>query len=211
MTEAVVQAIKMGNVKQFEQVFKEFYGLLCYEARGYMKTNYLVEEIVCDVFTRLWLNRENLEIQSSLRDYLIKSVHNNCIDYYRHQKVQEKVMKQIDTEQKNQLTLLDLGEDPADYILTEELEIKIHKAIDSLPEQYKRTFKLSRFGQLTYEQVATEMGISVNSVKTNIKKALAILRKELKGHAPFWLTFLKTGKFSLNPFIFFLFSFTLLS
>jgi RNA polymerase sigma-70 factor (ECF subfamily) len=185
VTESVVQEIKMGNVKRFEKIFKEFYGLLCYEARGYMKTNYLVDEIVCDVFTRLWLNREKLEIQSSLRDYLIKSVHNKCIDYFRHQKVQEKAEKQLDMDKKHQSTLLDLGEDPEDYLVTEELENKINKAIDSLPEQYKRTFKLSRFGELTYEQVAAEMNISVNSVKTNMKKALAILRNELKGYAPF--------------------------
>ncbi len=152
--------------------------MLVFEARGYLiNSQDLAEEIVCDIFTRIWLNRENLNIKTSIREYLVKSVHNNCIDYYRQLKRQEKYIEAENVETFH--SLLDLGESPLDYILTKELEEKINSVIEELPPQYKKCFKLSRYQDLTYEEIARKMKISVNSVKTNIKNALAIIRKEL--------------------------------
>ena len=66
-----------------------------------------------------------------------------------------------------------------EYTITKELQESLNNAIESLPERYQQAFKLSRFHDLTYEEIAKEMGISVNGVKINIKKALAHLRKKL--------------------------------
>ncbi|HEY4788753.1 MAG TPA: RNA polymerase sigma-70 factor [Bacteroidales bacterium] len=177
--EAIIRELKAGNEREFEQVFKKYYPMLYYEARGYTGSYDLAEDIVCDVFTRIWQNRERLFVNTSLREYLIKSVHNSAIDYYRHKKAQDKLKSGVE-ETHQAFTLEDLGETPLDYILTLELEDRIKRAIDKLPEQYKRTFLLSRLNDLTYEEIAKEMGISVNSVKTNIKNALAKLREQLK-------------------------------
>ena len=177
--EEIIKELKKGNREAFEQIFREYYKLLCLEAKGYIHADHLVEEIVCDVFTKIWLNREKLSIQTSLKKYLIRSVHNNCIDYYRHQKFQDKEEKNINSPTEG-YTLADLGENPLDYMITQEMENQILEAIESLPEQYKKTFKLSRFKDLTYGEIATEMGVSVNTVKTNIKNALAKLREILK-------------------------------
>jgi RNA polymerase sigma-70 factor, ECF subfamily len=175
----IMYGLKSGNRKIFEQVFRKYYSLLCFEARGYIKSNDLAEEIVCDIFTRVWQNRETLDIRVSLRDYLVKAVHNNCIDYYRQLKRQDNIKTSLETTGQTLYTLVDLGETPLDYILTRELEERIQNVIESLPPQYKKAFKLSRFNDLTYDEIAIEMQISVNSVKTNIKNALAFLRKEL--------------------------------
>jgi RNA polymerase sigma-70 factor (ECF subfamily) len=177
--EVIIRELKADNRKVFEQVFKKYYPMLYYEARGYTRSNYLAEEVVCDVLTRIWQNREKLFINTSLRDYLIKSVHNSCIDYYRQQKTQEKLKSGLEETYRSNYLLEDLGENPLDYILTLELEEHIQKAIDALPAQYKKAFQLSRFNDLTYEEIAVEMGISVNSVKTNIKNALSKLRDQL--------------------------------
>lgn len=179
--EDLVLKLKEGSRETFEFIFKKYYSLLCYEARSFIKSEDLTEEIVCDVFTRIWVNRETVSIKTSLRDYLVKAVHNNCIDYYRQLKRQKSFIANSEESDTKLNTLLDLGEDPLDYILTKELEDKILKLIDTLPPQYQRTFKLSRFSDKTYEEIADEMQISVNSVKTNIKNALALLRKELSG------------------------------
>jgi RNA polymerase sigma-70 factor, ECF subfamily len=178
-TDDIIHGLKSGNRKIFEKVFKKYYTLLCFEARGYIKSDDLIEEIVCDVFTRVWQNRETLVIKTSLRDYLIKAVHNKSIDYYRQLKRQETFKASMEEKGQSLYTLMDLGETPLDYILTQELEERIHAVIESLPPQYKRAFKLSRNNELSYEEIATEMQISVNSVKTNIKNALAFLRIEL--------------------------------
>lgn len=177
----LITELQSGNRKVFEHIFRQYYHLLCFEARGYMRADHLIEEIVCDVFTRLWINRESIVITSSLREYLIKSVHNNCIDYYRHQKVRDRLKSEIEDTQILYSTLVDLNEDPLEFIVTSELEERIKNAIEELPEQYKKAFKLSRFNDLSYKEIAAEMDISVNSVKTNIKNALAALRIKLTG------------------------------
>lgn len=176
----IIHEIVMGNRKVFEQVFKEYFPLLIYEARGYIYSYDLADEIVCDVFTRIWVNREKLEIKTSLRDYLIKAVHNTSIDYYRQLKRKETLFSDSDKAEQAKYTLKDLNQSPLDYMLTKELEEKINHAIAALPPQYRRTFILSRFKGLSYENIAREMNLSVNTVKTNIKNALSILRNELK-------------------------------
>ena len=193
-----IKELIAGNEKEFDLIFKKYYKLLCYVARGYFKNNYLVEEIVCDVFTKVWQKRNELPATTSLREYLIKSVHNNCIDYYRMQKVQDKLKQDVDENQKKSYALIDIGQNPLEYAIANELEKKINEAIEALPDRYKEAFKLSRFKNLSYEEISVEMGISVNGVKMNIKKALEHLRKKL---APNLLALLLGINFSLINFI----------
>lgn len=177
--------IKAGDQHAFDIIFKLYYKLLCREARGFFRNDYLVEEIVCDVFVKLWNNRRELEITGSVKDYLVKAVYNNCINYYRAQKVQDKLKSEIDQQQKKMYSLMDLGQDPLEYIITSELEEKVTEAIESLPPRYKEAFKLSRYHNLKYDEIACEMGISVNGVKVNIKKALEQLREKLQAYLKF--------------------------
>jgi RNA polymerase sigma-70 factor, ECF subfamily len=186
----IVRELKAGNITVFEQIFKKYYTTLCFEARGYIGAKHLVEEIVCDVFTKIWLNRETIQIKTSLREYLIKAIHNNCIDYYRHLKSQDKLKQGFGEKQEEWVTLYSIGENPLDYIITQELEDHIADAIETLPDQYKKTFKLSRFSDLSYDEIAVEMGISVNTVKTNIKNALSKLRVTLSEFLPMLFLFL---------------------
>jgi RNA polymerase sigma-70 factor (ECF subfamily) len=181
----LVKELKDGNQNAFDTIFKSFYKLLCREARGFFRNDHVVEEIVCDVFLKLWNNRSQLTITDSLRDYLVKAVYNNCINYYRAQKVQERLKSEVDEQQKRRYALMDLGQDPLEYIITNELEEKVKEAIESLPPRYKEAFKLSRYNDLKYEEIAREMGISVNGVKINIKKALEHLREKLDVYLKF--------------------------
>jgi len=183
----LISKLIAGNQNAFDTIFKKYYKLLCFEARGYFKNNYLAEEIVSDVFTKIWQNRNHLEISTSLREYLIKAVHNNCINYYRMQKVQQRLKQEVDENQKRAYALIDIGQNPLEYTIINELENRLSEAIEALPERYKQAFKLSRFSDLTYEEIAVEMGISINGVKMNIKKALEHLRKKL---AEYLVTFI---------------------
>lgn len=175
----LIRELQAGKETAFDAIFKKYYSLLCIEARGYFKNHFLIEEIVCDVFTKFWQNRNSLKITSSLREYLIKAVHNNCINYYRSQKVQEKLKQDVDENQKKEFALIDLGQNPLEYTLMNELQTHISKAISELPVRYRQAFELSRFENMTYEEIAREMGISVDGVKMNIKKALGHLREKL--------------------------------
>lgn len=178
----LIQALKSGKQHAFDIIFKKYYTFLCIEARGYFKNPYLVEEIVCDVFTKLWQNRNSLDIEQSLREYLLKAVHNNCINYYRRQKVQEKLKQEVDENQKKAYSLIDIGQNPLEYTIMNEFEKYVNDAIESLPPRYKQAFKLSRFNNMTYQEIALEMGISVDGVKMNMKKALESLREKLSDY-----------------------------
>lgn len=81
-------------------------------------------------------------------------------------------------------TLFYLGESPLDYVISKELMERINQAVSDLPTQYRRVFELNRYQNLSYNEIAVEMGVSVNTVKLYQKKALARLRQELKDYAP---------------------------
>lgn len=178
----LILALRNGDQNAFDAIFKKYYKLLCIEAKAYFRNHFLVEEIVCDVFTKIWQKRAELTFNSSLREYLVQSVRNNCINYYRMQKVQEKLKQEVDEHQKRAFSLVDIGENPLDYIISAELEKSIHDAVESLPERYKQAFKLSRYHDLSYKEIAIEMGITVDGVKMNIKKALEQLREKLSNY-----------------------------
>jgi RNA polymerase sigma-70 factor (family 1) len=178
----LIRDLKLGKQQAFDTIFKKYYTFLCIEAKGYFKNAHLVEEIVCDVFTKLWQNKASLDIEISLREYLHKAVHNNCINYYRMQKVQERLKQEVDEKQKRAFSLADIGQNPLEYTIMNEFEDRVKAAIELLPPRYKQAFKLSRFDNLTYEEIAEEMGISINGVKMNIKKALEFLREKLSDY-----------------------------
>lgn len=175
----LIRDLQAGKQQAFDAIFKKYYTFLCIEAKGYFKNPHLVEEIVCDVFTKLWQNKASLEIKVSLREYLHKAVHNTCINYYRMQRVQEKLKQEVDDNQKQAFALVDVGQDPLEFTIMNEFEKRVNDTIELLPPRYKQAFKLSRFGNKTYEEIAEEMGISVNGVKMNMKKALEFLREKL--------------------------------
>lgn len=176
----VVSELQKGSHKAFEVLFREYYVLLCYEARSFLSEKYIIEELVDDVFRWLWENRKNLIITTSVRAYLIKSIHNACLSYLR-----QNIPKQVVIEDFTDMnTLFYLGESPLDYVISKELMERINQAVSDLPTQYRRVFELNRYQNLSYNEIAVEMGVSVNTVKLYQKKALARLRQELKDYAP---------------------------
>ena len=104
-------------------------------------------------------------------------------------------------------TLADLGEDPLDYMISLETEQRLMQAIDELPARYRLTFTLSRIEGLSYDEIANAMSITKNTVKSNLRDAMTLLREKLKGLIALILLFLDFWFFfdPLPPF-FYLFS-----
>lgn len=179
----VFDAIKVNrivNKTDFEQLFRQYYPILCRIAYGYVREHTIVEEVVNDVFMKYWNNRFNILIHKSLKDYLFKTTQNICIDYLRSNQKRRQRTSYIDEQEVVCTTLYDLGENPLDYIINHETGKRIMEAIEELPERYRLTFKLSRIDELNYDEIANIMSISKNTVKSNLRDALAILRKKLK-------------------------------
>ena len=171
---------RIEDQAEFEKLFRQYQPLLCRIAYGYLRDRMVVEEIVNDVFVRFWNGRSRILLHTSLKDYLFKSTQNACIDYVRANRKRRRQTSYIDEQEIVCTTLADLGEDPLDYLISDETKQKIMDAIEELPERYRTTVKLSRIDEISYDEIAATMSISKNTVKSNLRDALSILREKLK-------------------------------
>ncbi|MDR1172418.1 MAG: RNA polymerase sigma-70 factor [Bacteroidales bacterium] len=172
--------MKHSENTDFEQLFRQYYSTLCGIARGYIRDMVIAEELVGDVFVRYWNNRPHTIIRTSLKDYLFTSVKNACIDYIRTEQKRQRKLSYIDDDHNIVCTMLaDLGENPLDYLISAETEQQIINAINELPGRYRQTFVLCRLDGMSYDEAAQAMGISRNTIKSNLREALTLLYKKL--------------------------------
>jgi len=169
----IVGRIRQGDLKQFEELFRSSYGSLVKYARTLIKDHDTAEEIVQDLFFKLWQNKEKLKIESSLNGYLFRSVHNRCLHYIEHQKVVERHAQEMSYEQ----TIT--AESPSDILHYKELQAKIARTIEGLPERCGQIFCMNRYEGLKYSEIAEKLSVSVKTVEANMGKALKEFRKAL--------------------------------
>lgn len=175
-----------GRQVIFDYFFDKYYQGLCVYAFRMIKSKSEAEDIVVDFFVRVLENRKNIRIETSVKSYFVRSVHNRCLDYLAHQRVvvnHELFRQQIISED-------DFHEYP---LIDTELQSLIEKAIQSLPKEIRETFILNRFEGLKYQQIADQENISVKTVEYRMSKALTILRKELGDYLPILVLMSKLG------------------
>ena len=173
-------AIAAGDRKAFEALFRLHYRPLCAFAMQYVKDADGAEDLVQDLFFRLWLDREKLTITTSVKAYLFASVRNRCLNAVKSQGRVRALNEEVD----DVLIADDRGEDEH----TERIA-RVHAAVEALPEERRKVFKLCRFDGLKYHEAAERMGISVKTVENQMGKALKTLREELADLVPLlpWL------------------------
>ena len=177
-----ISALRKGEKKAYEEIYSEFFGVLYHLCLQYLHQEKVAEEIVQDTFLKLWEIRETLNEQINIRSFLYTITKNNCLNHLRNQKISlkhQENMKYLEM-QFNYEALEKLG----NYIQFEELRNKIDDAISTLPEEVIETFRLSRFEEFSYKEIAEQQGISIKTVEARISKALRILRIELKDYLP---------------------------
>ena len=176
----IVEQLKIGNENAYRYIYDHHYALLCYVANGYLKDQFLSETIVGDTIFHLWEIRETLDISVSIRSYLLRAVHNRCINYLNAEREKREIAFSAlmpDEITDDKIILSDSH--PLGILLERELENEIYKAIDKLPDECRRVFAKSRFEGKSYEEISGELGISINTVKYHIKNALASLHAHL--------------------------------
>lgn len=183
----LVEGLKKGDKSIFKEIYHEFYIPLCYYCLRYVEEIEDSEEIVQDLFLKLWDKREELEINSSLKAYLYRSVQNYALNYLSKKKTKEKYLsiqgRQLSNTYDN--GHLKLEED--------ELRAILKHAILQLPEKRRRIFELSRFDGMKYVNIASQLSISVKTVEAQMTKALKYLRIVLKDYVPVLLFLLFKG------------------
>ena len=171
--------IRKGDKKAFEVLYKTYFSPLCLYAYGFIPDEELIKEIVNDVFLRIWQKHRDIEIKYGIKPYLYRCIHNACMDYLEIKK----------TIKKNKITsisaeLLELTGDDEEFILErlilKDVEKDVLSGINKLPPQCREVFILSRYEMLSYNEISEKLNISVNTVKTQISRALESLRINLK-------------------------------
>ena len=161
----------------FEEVFRIHFTSLHAYAASIIKEEAAAEEIVQNVFFKLWEQSEKIQINASVSAYLYKAVYNDCLNYLRHNKVKAGHYAHVTG------THLEHG-DVIDPAVLKELQQKIDAALNELPEQCRTIFQLSRLDDLRYRAIADQLGISVKTVENQVAKAVRLLRSKLRELIP---------------------------
>ena len=156
----------------FRAVFELHFENLCSYACTMLRDMDEAEDVVQNVFLKMWEKRDNLLITHSVRSYLFRAVHHQCLNQLDHRAIRQR-------HQDHSLREHGADTQPPE-VFPEELEGRVKAAIDGLPEQCRRIFVMSRYDELRYARIAEELGISVNTVENQISKALRVLREALK-------------------------------
>ena len=160
----------------FRQLFDCHFDPLCRFLKYYTANRVTIEEVVQDVFVKLWEDREVLQIES-VKTYLYTSARNRMLNYIRDEKRRNTLLEQwIQRE-----TEKNCGEECFDI---DEFSERVQNAIDSLPEKCREIFEMSKKKNFTYKQIAEKQNISVKTVETQMGIALRKIRENLSAFYP---------------------------
>ena len=176
--------LKDGDVNAFEMFFRTYYKPLCKYAYSFIQDKDEAEEVVQSAFLSVWEKRASLDIKTSLKSYLYTMVRNTSLNIIKHQKIKQKYVGEA------LATIKGSHDHVSEKMISSELEANIQVAMESLPEQCKLIFKLSRFEELRYSEIAEQLNISVKTVENQMGKALRIMRDQLKDYLPILILFL---------------------
>jgi RNA polymerase sigma-70 factor, Bacteroides expansion family 1 len=160
----------------FEEAFKSNFKALHAYAYTMLREDDAAEEVVQNVFLKLWENRKRMAIHTSLKAYLYKSVYHESLNYLKHQRVRRKYMEEAMADLKQQA--------PQTAASDAELRRQLSEALSQLPEKCRTVFQLSRFEDLKYQEIADKLGISLKTVEAHMGKALKVLRLRLADFLP---------------------------
>lgn len=176
----LIEGIRKGDMAAFEELYNRYYVFLCIIAEHIVRNSSDAEEIVSEVFFKLWSIREKIDIKTSLKGYLIKAVHNTSLNYLERDRFINHNSERLSSSDNN---LLAWDSDyPLGQLYEKEVMEVMENSIASMPEACRNIFLLSRKENLKYSDIACKLEISVNTVKTQIKIALAHLRRDLKDY-----------------------------
>jgi RNA polymerase sigma-70 factor (ECF subfamily) len=170
----------------FEEMFKSHFRRLYAYAITIVKEEMTAEEIVHNVFFKIWEKKGDVDIQTSVTAYLYRAVYNDSLNYLKHKKVKLAYAAHAGTQSKEE------SHSATSKIHLSELQQKLDVALGELPEQCRTIFQMSRFEELKYAEIAGRLGISVKTVENQMGKALKILRTKLADYLPLLIVLLES-------------------
>ncbi len=165
--------IKEGNVKAFESLFYKYYTPLCKYVTLIIGSYDEAEEIVQELFYKLWRDREMISITYSIKSYLYRSAHNMALGYCEHDEVKQRFYQNYTNNNVDYSFSVD------SEIECSELKKILDNVLKKLPDRCKTIFMMNRFQGKKYKDIAVELSLSIKTVEADISKALKILKEEV--------------------------------
>lgn len=162
--------------ERFGILFRQSYPELCSFVVQFVRSRAVAEELVQDLFLRLWERRAEWEIELPSRSYLYQAVRNRALDHLKHERIVQQTASRSAAEAERTEPVPDTD------LASQGLELAIRRAIEQLPDRTRQVFVLSRGHGLTYGQIASALGISVKTVEAQMGRAFRILRDRLRDH-----------------------------
>jgi len=168
----MIKNLEQDRPQAMKQIFEMYYVPLCSYALRYTADISIAEEIVSDVMYKIWQNRHIGYRADTFREYLYAATRNTALNYLKQQQNLRKLSDDWAARFRREL----IEETPLDTLIVDEMQSKLDSLMDALPEQCRKAFLMSRFDDMTYEEIAAQMNVSTNTVKYHIKTALQKLR-----------------------------------
>lgn len=169
----LVSLIREGDETSFAEMYNRFYGLLYIHAHRRLRNEEEARDVIHELFAAMWSKREDFVIGTNLSGYLYTAIRNRILDIITHKKVEEKYIGSLQNYMEQDFVY-------ADHLVRErDLSRLIEKEISFLPPKMRTVFELSRKSHLTHKEIADLLDISEQTVRTQVKKALRILRLRL--------------------------------
>jgi len=183
----ILEAIRLNDRQAFEKIFRDSYKPLKAYAFRFVNDLATAENMVQDVFLKLWQNRHNLVITTSLVHYLFRSVRNHSLNHLEKTRVRTGYLRM-------QLEKTQDEEDFSAFYPEIGLLEKIESAISALPPKRQEIFRLAREEGLKYREIADQLNLSVKTVEAQMTLALRQLRESLKEYHHLVLFFIFSGR-----------------
>lgn len=167
-----IDKISASDEEAFSNLFRKYYPNLYHFAGRYVKDAYVAENIVQEVFVKLWTGRNELNISTNVKAYLYTAVKNHSLNHLKQDK------RNVSLEDEYSLSGL-IYFSPEDNMVKDEMHAAVHKAIDELPPQCRKIYVMKKYDDLSYDEISETLNISVNTVKTQMKRAVKALTQKL--------------------------------
>lgn len=171
----LVRRLKIGDEQAFQAVFDFFGENLFHFAFSYLKDTASAEEIVQEVFLRIWEIREDIDEEKSFKSFLYRITVNKVLNHLKRQVVRQKYEAYLSGDDQS------FYESPEATLHFSELEEKVSLLIKKLPEQQKNIFKMSRLDGMSNPEIAETLGLSIRTVENQVYRATKFLKENLRG------------------------------
>lgn len=166
------------GITEFHKLFLELYPALCIYACRFVNDAEAAKDIVQEVFTTFWTENSKLQNKKLVKPYLFKSVKHKALNYKKREKRKSGLDEFFDA--YNEEIASSETESIESFLSFASLQNDLEKAINELPEQRQKIFRMSRFQEMKHKEIAKELDISPKTVETQIYRTLKFLRIRLK-------------------------------